>query len=74
MKKVLGFSRVSLMLRKCSTHFDGVSCDSGRQGRKFDGTIYRFPNTSTEDGKEECAKWFAALLNYININSVTKQM
>lgn len=62
------------MPRKCSTHFDGISCDSGRQGSKFDGTIYGFPNTSTEDGKEECAKWLAALPNYIDINSVTKHM
>ena len=54
------------MPRKCSTHFDGISCDSGRPGSEFVGTVYGFPNTSIEEGKEECAKWLAALPNYIN--------
>ena len=62
------------MPRKCSTYFDGISCDSGRPGSAFVGTVYGFPNTSTKEGKEECVKWLAALPNYIDINNVTKHM
>ena len=62
------------MGRKCSTYFDGNSCNSGYQGSEFKGTIYGFPNTNTEAGREECAKWLAALPNYIDIDSVTKNM
>ena len=62
------------MPRKCSTHFDGNSCDSGYPGSKFEGTIHGFPNTRTDAGRQECAQWLAALPNYIDINNVTKHM
>ena len=45
------------MGRKCSTHFNGVSCDSGRPGSTFQGSIFTFPSTKTEKGKNECTKW-----------------
>ena len=62
------------MPRKCSTHFDGNSCDSGYPGSKFEGTVHGFPNTRTDAGRQECAQWLAALPNYIDINNVTKHM
>ena len=62
------------MSRKCSTHFNGVSCDSGRPGCTFQGSIFTFPSTKTEKGKNECTKWLQALPNYIDINNVTQWM
>ena len=62
------------MGRKCSTHFNGVSCDSGHPGSTFQGSIFTFPSTKTEKGRNECTKWLQALPNYIDINNVTQWM
>ena len=62
------------MPRTCSIYFDGVWFHSGRPSNAFEGKIYGFPSTNTEAGKEECAKWLAALPNYIDIQKVTKHM
>ena len=41
------------MGRKCTTLFNGQSCDSGYKGSKFKGIIFGFPPNTSEEGELE---------------------
>ena len=57
------------MGRKCSTLFDGLSCDSGYKNSTYEGRIFSFPPPGLE-----CERWLNALPNYIDINTISKWM
>ena len=61
-------SFIIVMGRKCSTHWDGKSCDSGRPTSTFVGSIFSFPSTKTEAGRQESSKWLEALPNIVDVN------
>ena len=56
------------MGRKCSTVFDGMSCDSG-----YVTSDYECPIFSSPPG-EERERWVNAPPNYIDVNKITRWM
>ena len=62
------------MPRKCCTLYDGKSCDSGREGNDFKGTLFTFPSDKSEERQHEREEWVKALPNYIDVTSVTQHI
>ena len=54
--------------RKCSTVFDGKSCNSGYVSSNYNAPIFSFPPG------EEREIWVNVLPNYIDVNKITRWM